>query len=74
MVDVRVRQQHEGDAARIEVEAAVLRLREGAALEHAAVDEKADLAGVDEEARAGDLAGRAVKRELHLPRRGTSSR
>ena len=62
MVDVRVRKQHERDVARLESERAVLGVR-ARSLEHAAVDEEADLSGVDLEAGAGDLSGRPVERE-----------
>jgi hypothetical protein len=65
MVQVRVGEQHECDLARIEREAAVLRVGGASTLEHAAVHEELHLAGVDEVARAGDLAGRAQERQPH---------
>ena len=64
MVDVRVREQHEGHFARRESEAAVAGIGVTAALEHAAVDQEAHAARVDFEARAGDFAGCAMEGEF----------
>jgi hypothetical protein len=47
MVDVRVREQDESDVVRLEREPPVLRVGSASALEHAAVHEEPDLAGID---------------------------
>ena len=64
VVDVRVRQQHEVDVARLEGpgrEVALARL--APALEHAAVDEEAQAFGFDQETGARDLPCSAEERD-----------
>ena len=68
VVDVRVGQQHEIELAHVEADVErreVFGPRLGAALEHAAIDEKAGLAGVDEIAGTGNFAGRAEESNTH---------
>jgi hypothetical protein len=66
VVDVRVRDQHEVERARIEGEGLrVLRVGLPPALEHAAVDEKAQSRRLHEEARARHFAGGPEESELH---------
>ena len=73
VIDVRVRQQDEGDVAWRECERPVPALRLATALEHAAIDQEPNFAGVDEIAGTGDLARGTEESELH-GRRGPLAR
>ena len=68
VVDVRVGQQHEIEFAHVEANVErreVFLPRLGSPLKHAAIDEKAGLAGVDEIAGTGNFAGRAEESNTH---------
>ena len=67
MVEVGVGQQQYVDRRRVEAERrGVFVVEVAAALEEAAVDEDALAAGLDQVARAGDVAIGAVERNLHV--------
>jgi hypothetical protein len=66
MVEVRMGQQQEVDACRVEAEiGAVLLFQFAAALKHAAVNQKPAAATFEHVAGAGDAAGGAVERQDH---------
>lgn len=75
MIDVRVRQQHELDVARIErpgLEVALARF--APALVHAAVHQEAHTVALDEKARARHFLGRTDEADSHEhPREYTSN-
>jgi hypothetical protein len=67
VVDVRVGEQHEIQAAQVEFERRqVFRPGVVPALEHAAVHQKARVPGLHQGARAGDLAGAAEETKPHV--------
>ena len=67
MVEMGVGQQQRVDRRRVEAERRrVFVVEVAAALEEAAVDENALAAGLDEMARAGDVAIGAVEGDLHV--------
>ena len=69
MVDMGVGEQHEVDPAHIEAEiqgTLIFPACFRAALEHAAIDQKADIAGFDQRAGAGHFAGGTEKYKTHV--------
>ncbi len=66
MIDVRVGQQHEIEPAEVaHIGLTVLARGLAPSLEHAVVDQEADVAGLDHQARPGDLAGSAMEGQTH---------
>jgi hypothetical protein len=66
MIDMRVGDRHRVDLRRIEAElVTVVPLVFIAPLKHAALDQHRRAIGLEEIARAGHLAGRAEKLQLH---------
>ncbi len=67
MIDVRVGQEHEIEPAEVAfVGLTVLARCLAPSLEHAVVDQEADVARLDHQARPGDLTGSTMESQTHL--------